>query len=412
MTRLFVLLLAAALQTAGAPGGACGQTVRGFLVPPDGAGGDAFGEAVAVTENFVVVGAPFRASGGAPDGGAIYVFRREDLAFVRRIDSPLTGGRDNFGAQIAAAGADRFATGGTPRTRRAFLYDAATGALIRELVQPGETDQFDGALAGSDTVVAVANLFQDHPGADGTVSLFDAASGLHLRDIANPASRTDNFSIGNSLALSADTLFAGAIYGRPLVPGTGSGQAYAIRLDDGALVDEWSDPTQGQNLLGAAVAPRESRLVAVSPGYDDGLPYGYLYVFERGSAGAVLVARSPGLASPERRNDRFGRALVWYGADLLVSAPSDSRTSQAGGAVFRVSGATGAVTPFLDPPGPVTSGLLGEAMALDASAPGGGGGGTLYVGEPGSPFSPTFAGRVVVVSLPAAVEGATGWQFY
>ena len=113
--------------------------------PDDGGGGvrnrarraqesteDAFGSAVALTEAFMVVGAP-GTNGSMPTGGSVYFyamnFTTENITFQRQISIPDADGNDAFGASVALDGT--FAVVGAPQSDpeampdngRAFVFE-------------------------------------------------------------------------------------------------------------------------------------------------------------------------------------------------------------------------------------------------------------------------------------------------
>lgn len=363
---------------------------------PQPAAGDVFGESVAVVGDYLCVGAP-----GRGIGGAVYVMNRQTGAFVTRIDPPADAVGGAFPFRIAAVGENRLATT-TYLTRTAHLFEIPSGTLVRGLADPdAQSGGFAYSVASGSGVIAVGDIFEDNPGglAGGRIQLYDP-NGIFLRGINHPNQTGGGSSFPSSLQIVGDTIYAGSIYSRTQ-PAIGSGEGYAIRLSDGAPLATYPDATQGQNLLGATVALTRAGL-AVGPGYDDGLPYGYLYIYSGTDPEPVRTFRSPGLSNTGA-NDWFGYATgVAADGSLLVGTPRGPYTApapeRARGIVYRYDPSTGAELPsLLSPSTAETFSYLGYAIAVA--------GDLVYVGAPGTESSPTNPGRVHVYQVANPVSG-------
>ncbi|MDX2176879.1 MAG: hypothetical protein SF028_10455 [Candidatus Sumerlaeia bacterium] len=357
---------------------------------PESAAGDEFGARLAVVGSHLAVGARGRGN------GAVYILDPGTGQQLARIDAPQ--GAFQFPISMAAAGPGRLVASNYLSGGSAALYAVPSGGLIANLADPDDrSGGFGAAVASDGEVIAVSDLFEDSGAkAKGVVHLYRADSGAYLRTIQNANQTFGGFGFGNSLLISNGVLYAGAIYATTgSTPG--GGEAYAVRLSDGAPLATYPDATEGQNLLGAALALTPAGL-AVAPGYDDGIPYGYLYIFAGTDPLPITTLRSPGLASPNRRNDRFGAAVATdaEGA-LLVGTPRGpfDAVQTRKGIVYRHDPSTGALLGSLTFPEGTgrTFGAAGEAIAVD--------GRTIYVGAPSSDTSPDDGGRVWVYELPA-----------
>ncbi len=146
------------------------------LAPADGAGGDKFGDAVAISGDLVVVGARLH-DGAATDAGAVYLFGRNQ------------GGADAWG-QIAKLSAS----------------DAAAG------------DEFGARVAlDGDTLVVGARLDDDAGASSGAAYVFERnqggadAWGQVAKLTASDGAAGDRF--GEGVAVSGQTVVAGATFG-------------------------------------------------------------------------------------------------------------------------------------------------------------------------------------------------------
>ena len=98
------------------------QPIR--LFPADAATGIRFGDAVAVENDLVIVGAPM-----APDAGAVYVFDRASGAQTAKLEASSTSGAD-FGYSVAISGG--MVIVGAPAHDRAIVGSGATYVYTRE----------------------------------------------------------------------------------------------------------------------------------------------------------------------------------------------------------------------------------------------------------------------------------------
>ena len=128
--------------------------------PDDGAlfVGGRFGASVTSTNGRVVVGAPDETVNGTGLAGRVYVFSAATDSLMRTLVSPNVQLFGRFGDSIALAnghvivGADEETVNGVVEGGRAYIFNAATGSLIRTLVSlNNEMGGFFGAS------VALAN---------------------------------------------------------------------------------------------------------------------------------------------------------------------------------------------------------------------------------------------------------------
>ncbi|WP_435105690.1 FG-GAP repeat protein [Arhodomonas sp. AD133] len=157
------------------------------LTPSDGAGGDGFGDAVALTGDRALVGAHFADLGGS-DEGAAYVFEQADGRWneVAKLTAPKPADRDQFGHAVALAGgvalvgAPRFDHPGRDSGAVWAFTPGAEGWRLNTRLSPAASDTYDefGSAVAAEEGMAVVGAPQDIPAnADGevvtgTVTLF------------------------------------------------------------------------------------------------------------------------------------------------------------------------------------------------------------------------------------------------
>lgn len=297
-------------------------TERDILTASDGAGGDKFGESVAIDGGVLLVGAPVA---GDADQGAAYVFHEDGGTWTEAaILSSNTGlAGDRFGKAVAVRG-DHAAVGAPSEgdgTGALYLFqrDAETWPANGDFVPSDQTAEFGAALAMNDEFLAVGSPGDDDRG-DTSGSVF-----LLARDgeawvsggkvLASDGVEFDNF--GFSVDLSADRLAVGAYQRQD------RGAVYVYTRNGADFGDEAQlvgAETSAADQLGYAVTI-DGDLVAAGATADDDVA---------NSAGTVLVFGRDGdgwTEGPTVTNedggefDLFGFTVDLTGEELLVGAP-------------------------------------------------------------------------------------------
>jgi hypothetical protein len=211
--------------------GPSGWEVQAPLAAPGAAAGDDFGAAVALAGDTAAVGAPGRDAPGAADAGAVYVFARSGAAWSLQALLVATGAGpgDAFGSALALQG-DTLLVGGPqaaaggPGAAWVFVRSGTTWSeqarLAASDAAPGDAFGASVALSGDTALVGAAG--DDHPGGvdAGAAFVFARAAGTwseQARLTASGGGAGDAFgasvSVSGGLALvgaPGDTLPAGA----------------------------------------------------------------------------------------------------------------------------------------------------------------------------------------------------------
>lgn len=264
--------------------GAWGEEQR--LVGADGAGGDRFGQSVAVDGDRALIGAPGHGSGT----GAAYVFRQD--AGVWTQEAMLVAEDTNhLGQNVALLGDTALVVGvGPTETVHVFRRDGASWLEEAELVTP--------APAGLSTSVALAQetAFVTQAGPFDPFAVY-----VFARDDHDTSSvHDDSWSLLAQLPLSGTGLPVALplaavgermVVGRPLVFGSLSSAVFVFERDDGGtpgepLDDHWIQaaeivsPTLGHPGFGSDVALDGDHLLVCGPGP---VPSGYVFRFDGGT---------------------------------------------------------------------------------------------------------------------------------
>ena len=190
------------------------------LTSPAPAANGSFGQALALDDGLLVVGAP----GEAP-GGKVHVFDAATGAFRRTIANPTGGASDTFGFSVAVLG-ERIIVGATQATVQGtsfagavYTFDRSTGTLLQTFTKPGTPgffDLFGSAVAGVGDRIAVGVPRHDRDGRFdvGAVFLFDADTAAPLQSFFNPATTSEDH-FGSALAAIHGAILVGTPLGDP-----------------------------------------------------------------------------------------------------------------------------------------------------------------------------------------------------
>jgi cysteine-rich repeat protein len=323
--------------------GTTGAVLRTFEDPvPDP--GDEFGFAVAGVGPWVVVGAPFDGTAG-PQAGAVYVFDGATGGLVRTLLNPTPGRNDRFGWALAAAGTDILI--GAPQDDTGagsggavYRYNGATGALNQVYLNssPHPGDQFGFAVAALGASVIVGAPGRDAAGSVvpplldiGAAYLFNGSTAVLMRTFVSPNQNTED-GFGWSVAAVGTAVLVGAPFDH--AGSAKSGAAYLFNGSTGALLSTLMKATRVANDdYGFKVAALGTDKMLVGARRDDGgaLNAGAVYLY-RAPNGELLATFQKGIPGGD---EDFGRTIVAVDTmKFFVGAPMDNSVEIEAGAVY------------------------------------------------------------------------------
>lgn len=315
------------------------------LSPSDGAADDLFGYAVGVGGATAIVGAYHDDDLGA-DSGSAYLFDVATGAQTRKLLASDGAAGDLFGVSVAMGGslavvgaygdADNGALSGS-----AYLFNASTGAQTRKLSPTGAAaNEWFGYSVGisGNTAIVGSPLDGDLGAGSGSAFLFDATTGAQLRKLLpNDGSAGDNFGI--SVAISGNRAIVGSYFDSP--NGASSGSAYLFDVTTGVQLAKLSasDGAAGDN-FGASVAISGNTAIVGAP-FDNPSGFGsgsaYLFDVSTGAFITKLVSSAGGVF------DQLGSAVAISGGIALAGSFGDNDRGQLAGSVtpFKLQGVSG-----------------------------------------------------------------------
>ena len=323
-------------------GGAWTRTAR--LVGSTTAAGDAFGNAVAVSGDVIVVGAPLDDDGGS-NSGAAFVFERDpatgDWSEVLRTAPTLVDDQDRLGFSVEADG-DLVVLGAyLDEGGKAFVYRRTGGvwaldaALLRD--DPAEQDGFGYAVSVSGERAIVGSLSDDDAGsASGSAYVFEPDGSGGWAQVAKlTASDASSGSLfGAGVALDGDRALVGAEIEDE--QGSESGAAYVYDRDASG---DWLEtakllPSDGDasDRFGRGVSLDGDRALVGAFGVRSGRGAAYVFALD----GGVWAEQAILLADPASgSNDFFGLDVALSGTTAFVGAYGvDAPTTNGAAYVF------------------------------------------------------------------------------
>ena len=267
------------------------------LVAGDAAAGDRFGGSVDIELDTIVVGADFDDDDGSGSGSA-YVFTRSAGTWTEQGKLTASDGAagDSFGEAVAISadtivvGSDRDDDGGTDSgSAYVFVRDAGTWTEQDKLVasDPGTNDLFGRRVAIDGDTIVVGVRQEDQQGSNaGAAYVFTRSGTTWTQEAKLMASDGEAFDFfGESVALRGDVALVGAIGDSDR--GADSGAVYVFERSEAS----WTEQTKATaddgvtlDRLGWSVAIAPDHFIAGAVGDDLGTDPG----------SAFLAARNPG----------------------------------------------------------------------------------------------------------------------
>ncbi|UCC31980.1 MAG: hypothetical protein JSU86_06810, partial [Phycisphaerales bacterium] len=277
------------------------------LLASDGSAGDSFGYSVAVSGNVALIGAYGVDDNGASSGSA-YVFRFDGTEWAEEQKLLAADGAayDFFGVSVALSGGvavvgaylddDQGASSGSAYV---FRFNGSRWTEEQKLVAAdgAADDRFGGSVSVSGDVIVVGAVQDDDNGPNSGSAYAYGFNGSTWAEEEKllPADGSANDKFGVSVAVSGDTVLAGA-YMHDANEINDSGSAYVFRADGSSWpeVDKLLAPDGWYwDYFGFSVAASDNVLVAGAVQDDNnGNNSGSAYIFETLCAARDCVTAS------------------------------------------------------------------------------------------------------------------------
>jgi hypothetical protein len=301
------------------------------VLPSDGAAGDQFGWAVAVSDETIVVGAPTHDAGGFTNSGAVYVFVHDGTSWVEEAKLVASDPADNdrFGSSVAVFGDTVFV--GAPLadpngtdSGAVYVFNRSGSTWLEEQKLVGSA-AIAGDFFGRSVSVSGGRALVGAPsgtGTSGKVYVYSLSGTWSEEQVLVANDSTPSNVFGQSVCMGATRALVGASGANGNVSGTGA--AYVFVHNGTSWVQEQKIRTNDSftgDLFGLSVSLfNDASLVVGSPGHDDfGSSAGAAYFFKRSGSSWNQVRKEQGTAA----NDFFGASVSQRYKHTVIGARGD-----------------------------------------------------------------------------------------
>ncbi|MCB9848998.1 MAG: FG-GAP repeat protein [Phycisphaeraceae bacterium] len=290
--------------------GSWSETIK--LTAPDGMAGDAFGMAVAIDGDRLVVGAPFADSLAAAQSGAAYLFRRDQFgvwSFEAKLEPSDGLLDDEFGASVAIEG-ERIAVGsplsdeGGADSGSVYVYEPDLTNKWVEVTELASDDLAPGDGLGEAVWIENGEVLAGAPTAMGATVAGAGAAYLFTADALGVWSQASKLTADDGQAMDGFGSSVGRVgyFAAVGAPGTADGGAAYYYSQDPATF-QWTQAGRFNpgslgvdDGMGLSIGFHDRVVLAGAMGDDD-------EASEAGAAWAFLVPEVDGTCFETERND-------------------------------------------------------------------------------------------------------------
>jgi FG-GAP repeat len=323
------------------------------------------GESVAISGNLAIAGA----AGDESDRGVAYLFDTTTGDQLHTFVNPFASDGDAFGHAVAISGnnilvGSPFGDEGDDKSGAAYLFDT-TGNLLQSFAPPPGSvgSEFGSTVALFGNTILIGSPYSDEgAGNSGTAYLFDALSGNLLHTLVNPTAAGGDL-FGSAVSISGNNALIGAFLDDE--GAENSGAAYLFDTITGNLVQTFLNPTVANNdLFGSAVAIDGNNVLISARADDEGAANsGVAYLFDAATGNLLQTLVNPTPAN----GDVFGVSLALSGNNVLIGSSADDEGGDNSGAVHLFDATTGDWVQTIVNPTPGEGDLFGNAVAIDGN---------------------------------------------
>ncbi|MEK7100901.1 MAG: thrombospondin type 3 repeat-containing protein [Patescibacteria group bacterium] len=274
---------------------------------------DGFGYSVSISGNKVLIGA-YNDDTGASNAGSAYLYSATTGDLLRTFDNPTPAINDGFGWSVSISG-DKVLIGtpgdstGASRAGSGYLYDATTGALLKTFNNPtpSEGSGFGYSVSISGDKVLIGAITGDNGVPNvGSAYLYDAATGALLQTFNRPTPIAGS-GFGFSVSIAN---------GKVLISSFATRSAYLFDATTGALLYTFNSPSTTDDFFGWSVSISGDKVLIGTPG-DSTEAYragsAYLYDATTGALLKTFISPNP------RSQDAFGHSVAVSGENIAIS---------------------------------------------------------------------------------------------
>jgi len=344
-----------------------GELVQTFN-NPNPSTNDLHGQAVSISGNRALVGAPNTLLTGGP--GTAYLYDTTNGNLLQTFNNPTPAGGDKFGVAVSLDGNNALigATGdntGANDAGSAYLFDATTGNLLQTFNNPTPAllDEFGGSVSVSGNKVLIGARQDDTGAMDAGSAYVFATTGALLQTINNPTPGINEF-FGHSVSLDGNN----ALIGSPSDDFVfNAGRAYLFDATTGNLLQPFNNPTPASgDAFGGSVSVSGTKALIGAEGDDTvASAAGAAYIFDITNGNLLHTLLNP----TAQIFALFGSSVSLSGNNALVGARDhDVPAGNGAGIAHLFDASTGnLVKTFNNPSGSPAADFFGTAVSCDGN---------------------------------------------
>jgi hypothetical protein len=294
----------------------------------DGGIGDEFGTSVDIGCNRIVVGAPVEDTVQI-SSGAVYIFNLSGVQ-TAKIKASDVSPSSYFGRSVSV-GSGRIVVG----TRypfgangAAYIFDLNGNQIAKIVASDGATDDYFGesVSVGSGRIVVGASGDDDNGSSSGSAYIFDLNGNQLAKIKASDGAIGDEFGI--SVSVGSGRIVVGAYQDDD--NGSNAGSAYIFDLNGNQLAKIKASDGGAGDWFGWRVAVGSGRIVVGAPDDDDnGSASGSAYIFDLNGNQLAKIKSSDGTF-----NDLFGESVAVGAGRIVVGARGDDDIISESGSAY------------------------------------------------------------------------------
>ncbi len=372
------------------------------LLAADGAAGDLFGQSVAVSGDYAIVGAHLHDSNGI-DAGAAYIIRRTGTTWVQETKLVASDGTAGewFGYSVAIDG--NLTLVGVPRDEVPGLAGGSGYVFERQGAEWVEIARLTSSANQAQALGWSVSISGDYAmlGSPGDDVPADAAGAAYVfqrqgatwiempRLLASDGASGDEF--GRSVSINGDVAIVGSIFDNDL--GSNSGSAYVFRREGATWVESAklipSDGAAG-DFFGVNVSVNDNfAVVGAYHNTENGGSSGSAYMFEWNGSSWPQATKLT--ASDGTIGDQFGKSVSIDNDLVVVGTESVNGLKRGSTYVYQREGDIWSELENLTASDGSPNDLFGSSVAIDSL--------TLIAGAPSDDALGTDAGSAYILTL-------------
>lgn len=240
------------------------------LVNPQPTASDRFGESVAISGDYAIVGSRLDDPSGVDAAGSVYIFSTNTGALLHTIPNPSPSVNGEFGLYLDMN--DTYSLVSAVWENEVYMFDNATGTLLHTFTNPGNGSSFGWSVNISNSYVVISA----RGNTNNPVYVYNTNTKALLHTFTAPA-ETVNTMFGFATALSGDKLIVTAATS---LSQTGNGYVYTYDLSSGYMINSYTNPelpVSGTDNFAQAVATNGTQTLVGVPLYNTN-NHGRVYV--------------------------------------------------------------------------------------------------------------------------------------